>query len=155
VGQIGIVRAPAVTPPAVSRTTPWMCVWMACTRRAEETAASRSPHHREDVLEGAEEAAEHVLERARVIGHRLRDEGMRQLEQRRAAAAEKDDGLPVARPHARRRSEDAVPRIAHGGPHPGEGSLEIVAIDRGHTSSCARTRLTRKRSTVSRAGRVR
>jgi hypothetical protein len=107
------------------------------------------------VLEGAEKAAEHLLARARVVGHRLRDEGMRQLEQRRPAAAEEDDPLPVERPHARRRPEDAAPRVAHHCPDAGEGSLEIVTIDHGHPPSCARTDLTRKPATLSPARRVR
>jgi ribosomal protein S18 acetylase RimI-like enzyme len=48
-----------------------------------------------------------------VIGHRLRDEGMRQLEQRRAAAGEMMASR--LRAHTRDDVEDAVPRIAHGG----------------------------------------
>ena len=110
-------------------------------------------HHREHVHERAAEAPHRIALGVGVLSDRVRDVGMRELQQRGAPTAEHDDPLAVDPPRDRSRSVDAGARIAGAAADLGDASLELVGVDvEGFSDAIHGNRVRAENVTVTGAG---
>ena len=95
------------------------------TLRGAERGIEVAVDHREHDVEGPHETAEGIGAGCGVILDRLRNERMRELQQRRPAAAQKDDRLAIHLPDPRARTEHPAAWIAHRSADTSERGLEL------------------------------
>jgi hypothetical protein len=93
--------------------------------RSSQGFVAAAPHHREDLAEGALEAAVGVVARPRVMRDRLRHLREGDLEKSGAPSAEEHAGMAVDTPQRRLRAEHSGYRIGRLGGETREARLEI------------------------------
>ena len=97
--------------------------------RGGERLVEASPDHREHLAEGALEAPVGIVAGPRVVRDRLRHLGVRDLEQRGAAAAEEHAGMAVHAPEGGVGAEQAGHRVRSLGGQASQASLEVRRCD--------------------------
>ena len=98
--------------------------------RGGERVIEVAEDHRKDVPEGAREAPDRIGARLTVLIDGVRHEGVRELKERRRAAAEHDHALAVHLPREGARTVEAGARIARARDQLREVQLEILPRDR-------------------------
>ena len=100
--------------------------------RRDQRVIELAEHHGEHVPERALKPSDDIGARARVLIDRVRDHRMRELQERRATAAEEQPEIPAELPRDRSRTEDAFARVGDDCAEIGQGRFELRTADDLH-----------------------